>query len=293
MDFNDLLRIEGLTPQTVALALHKMSVPAQRRRLCQMVEEDPDAFNAYQATHPAIQEATLKSRDFLASFVMTGEGHFTLVGLFENTGARPFAESDEPTRAVFSRMLDRIDGSVSDRQADRLAELQGRRLFDLRKLDALADLRGRLKISDPGARNYMRLAEKARFPILEISREKRITPPMPDWDDLVLGAEDLRDLPRDWRMGLAQWRGVYLITDRADGARYVGAAYGTDNLLGRWSQHVAAERGITRELARRDPASFQFSILELFSPSACAQDVIRSERKWMDRIATITHGLNT
>lgn len=296
MEFNDLLRIKGFDPGNVALALHKMSTRAARRVLCQMVEEDPEAFNAYQSTHPAIQEATLKSRAVMASFVMTDEGHFTFVGLFSNDGTRPFAAADEPTRALFVRMRNKVDASVgvlgSDPR-DRLADLRGRLLFDLARTDALSDLCGRLKINDPGARNYMRLADKTLLPVLEIAKAARITPPIPDWDELVLGAEELRDLPRDWRIRLSSWRGVYLILDRTDGARYVGAAYGVDNLLGRWWQHVEGERGITKELGRRNPAPFQFSILELLSPTADAQEVVCCERKWMNRLATITHGLNT
>jgi len=296
MEFNDLLRMEGLVPSNVALALHKMSTRAARRVLCQMVEEDTDAFNAYQSTHPAIQEATLKSRAVLASFVMTDEGQFTFVGLFKNAGTVHFADADEQTHALFLRMREKVDGSVGavvSGQADRLADLKHRLLFDLVEMEELSGLRGRLKISDPGARNYMRLADKTRLPVVEIARERRIMPPIPDRDELVLGAEEVRDLPRDWRIRLASWRGVYLILDRTDGARYVGAAYGSDNLFGRWAQHVAGERGIAKELAKRNPASFQFSILELLSPSAEAHDVIRRERRWMDRLATLTHGLNT
>lgn len=296
MEFNDLLRIKGFDLKNVALALHKMSASAARRALCQMVEEDPEAFNAYQSTHPAIQEATLKSRAFLASFVMTGEGHFTFVGLFANAGAQPFTDEDQATRALFLRMRNKINGKagpVLSDQDERLADLNDRLLFDLPKVDMLDDLCGRLKVSDPGGRNYMRLADKTGLPVLELTQASRVTPPMPDWDELVLGAEEVRDLPRDWRVRLGSWRGIYLITDRADGARYVGAAYGEDNLLGRWSQHIAGQRGITKELARRSPASFQFSILELLSPSADAHSVIQSEHKWMARLATIKYGLNT
>jgi len=194
MEFNDILRMAGLDPKDVALALHKMSMRTARRVLCQMVEEDPEAFNAYQSTHPAIQEATLTSRAVMASFVLTDEGLFTFVGLFANAGARPFADADEATRARFSRMLNRV--KEPGEQADKLAVYRDRLLFDLREKEALADLRGRLKIKDPGARNHMRLADKTHLAVVEITRESRITPAMPDWDEIVLKAEQLRDLPR-------------------------------------------------------------------------------------------------
>lgn len=293
MDFNDLLRIEGIDPKNVAVALHKPSVGSARHVVRALVEEDFEAFNAMQSTHPSIQEATLKARPILASFVTTGEGQMSFVGLFANKGMEPFLFFDENTRTLFSRMRQKPEGADQRSENERLADLKDRLLFDLREIDALADLSGRLVIRDPGARNYMRVAERTSLPVIEIARDGRIAPPVPDWDDLVLTAEELRSLPRDWRGQLAAWRGVCLIVDRADGARYVGAAYGADNLFGRWSAHVAAERGITKELAGRDPVSFRFSILDLLSPSAEAPDVIQCERKWMGRLATITHGLNS
>lgn len=295
MEFNDLLRLGGLDPRNVAVALHKMSTRTARRNLCLMVEEDPEAFNAYQSTHPAIQEATLKARTMMASFVMADIGEFTLVGIYSNRGSQPFPFGDAATRALFVRMMDNVDGLNEwgqSSQSERLADLKDRLLFDLSRTGDLADLAGRLIVRDPGARNYMRVAERTSLPVVEIKREARIVPPIPDWDELVLGAEELRNLPREWRVQLAAWRGVYLIVDRTDGARYVGAAYGAENLLGRWSQHVAGEKGITRELSRRHAAAFQFSILELVSPAADADCVIHIERKWMNRLGTIEHGLN-
>ena len=117
-------------------------------------------------------------------------------------------------------------------------------------------------------------------------------PPMPDWDQLVLTAEDLRGLPREWEIRLSAWRGIYLIVDQSDGARYVGAAYGVDNLLGRWREHVSGETGVTRELSLRRTGNFRFSILELVAPTAEVAEVVARERTWMLRLDTIENGLN-
>jgi len=102
----------------------------------------------------------------------------------------------------------------------------------------------------------------------------------------------LNRLPQNWAARLREWRGVYLITDETDGARYVGSAYGQENLLGRWQAHVARDRGVTRDLARRDPVNFRFSILERVSPDMAADEVIALEHDWMDRLHTRRYGLN-
>lgn len=293
MQFNDLLAIHDLSPNDVALALHKPRSTAERTALCTMIDEDFEAFNAYQSTHSSIAEATLKARALVASFMMAKDGHMTFVGLFANKGAQPFAQAGADTRDLFARMTQKLGrGDAQCAEAD-LDALQHRLLFDLVRLDAMSELSGRLIVQDPGARTYMRLAERTSLPVVELTRQARMTPPLPDWDALVLMAHDIRHLPHDWRIRLAAWRGVYLIVDRRDGARYVGAAYGSENLFGRWSQHVSGEVGITKELVQRDPAGFQFSILELLSPTAMAEDVIGAERKWMKRIGTVDFGLNT
>jgi hypothetical protein len=91
---------------------------------------------------------------------------------------------------------------------------------------------------------------------------------------------------------LREWRGVYLIVDQTDGARYVGSAYGADNLLGRWRAHVQGDQGITAKLRARNPAHFHFAILERMAPDDPAEDVIAREMTWIARLDTRRHGLN-
>ncbi len=91
---------------------------------------------------------------------------------------------------------------------------------------------------------------------------------------------------------MAQWRGIYLVTDTTDVGRYVGSAYGQQNIIGRRQQHVAGEYGITRELHPRLTAGFQFSIHDLLHHDTPEEKVIRREHSWMDRLLTRTWSLN-
>ncbi len=72
----------------------------------------------------------------------------------------------------------------------------------------------------------------------------------------------------------------------------MGAAYGEENLLGRWRAHIAGDLGVTRELSKRETKNFRFSILELLAPDAATEEVVDRERCWMDRLHTIEYGLN-
>ena len=292
MEFNDILHLRGIDPASVALALHKPTSPAERRALCALVEEDPEAFDAYQSTHPAIQQATVRSRALMASFVPTGDGEFTFVGLFERSGEVPILEGDLDGDEPFVRMLMKSGHRTREDALGLLPHFVGRLRFELPRVRPLDEVRGRLVARDPEGRNHMRLAEKTTLDVVEIGRKAQIAPPMPPWDQVVVMSMEVRDLPRDWAVRLSEWRGIYLIVDQTDGARYVGAAYGATNLLGRWQAHVAGDMGVTKELSRRGTERYRFSILELLSPVAEAEEVIARERTWMQRLDTLKNGLN-
>jgi len=292
MEFNDLLTMAGLDPGTVAIAFHKSSTPKARRAICTMADSDPLAFAAFQSTHPAIQQATLASRAFMASFVPAGDGEMTFVGMFRRRCQVPASTAQLAANDDFIRMLCTVNAETPDVARPRVAGFADRLVFDLEPMAELRDFVGRLIVIDPGNRNYMRRAETTHAPVIQITRLPHVAPEMPDWQDLELRAGEIGRLPREWAIRLAQWRGIYLIVDEDDGARYVGSAYGEDNLLGRWKAHVAGEFGVTRELARRRTEGFRFSILELTAPSADISEVVNREHGWMHRLHTIEHGLN-
>ena len=138
----------------------------------------------------------------------------------------------------------------------------------------------------------MQPAEVCNLPSLGVEREARFSPPAPNWDSFIVSGLEIMVHPVDWQASLQEWRGVYQILDRVDGARYVGSAYGEANLPGRWVGHVGGDAGITVELAKRDPVRFQFSIHELVAPTASSETVIALEQSWKPRLDTIEHGLN-
>ena len=283
MYFADLLRSAGLELKQVALCLHRPTTEFIRRELAIMVEEAPHLFEAYQSTHHQSAQSTVGSRSWFASFLSDGAGEQTFIGLYRVAGHTPMSAEELDASQNMAMMKSRIRDTPF---------AVGRWRFDLRPDEHFSDLRRRLVVSDPGARAYMRLAERTPLEVVEVKRRPSVSPPMPSWDVLALRTSEIQQLPREWRSALSQWRGIYLIVDENDGARYVGSAYGEENLFGRWSAHVAGEKGVTKELAIRSPKSFRFSILELFSPTATPEEVTQKENRWMDRLHTRHFGLN-
>ncbi len=291
MKFNMLLREVGIEPTEVAVILHKPPERYLRRMLGALVLDEPTLFDAYQNNHKPLQEATLKARKYLASFVSGEHNEMTFAGLSGIVGwsDRTAKEmDDDANQQELARRFNRPDFQFFAAEEDR----DSFAVFRLSALPLLQDLRGRLVISHKSTPNYIRLAEKLDPEILEIRRHSELVAPPPDWKEFILTAQELRTLPREWRQKLSGWRGVYLITDESDGARYVGSAYGGENLMGRWQDHIARDKGVTVELGQRDPALFRFSILQLLLHDAPPDDVLIVETDWKNRLHTRAWGLN-
>lgn len=290
MEFSDLLRGAALDVREVAIMLHQPSVTGQRAALSALVDDAPALFELYQDNHPKGPEATLKSRKVAASFVVNDKGEGRFVGLYRINGwtQRSFADlaADPQRQALAARISGEGINAFEDQQG------AGRAVFDLSLMAEFAALKGRLVVPRPAGRAYVRLAENCALPIKRIDEAARFIPPMPNWNALVLNASEIRTLPASWADRLSQWRGVYHILDTTDGARYVGSAYGEANLLGRWREHVRHEQGVTKELSKRDPKSFVFSILELLAPNAASDDVLLLEGSWKERLGTRVWGMN-
>lgn len=286
---SDLLAQSGLALTQVAVVLH---TPKERRfaqMLPTLAHERPELFEAYQATHGSVAEATLRKRTYVAAFIGMSDSSLLFAGLFQKDDMRLRSRieiGEEPAVRSLIEEFSVCQEFSGDQEGDWL-------WFDFRRIKALDGYVGRLRIAPKLTQTYVRLAEKFDVEVAAIERESALVGPAPDWQKMICTGQEVRVLPESWKARLREWRGVYLIVDQLDGKRYVGSAYGDEsNILGRWQTHVAKDLGVTVELSKRDPANFRFSILQLVAKDAPAEDVIRVERNWMDRLDTIQNGLN-
>ena len=293
---SDVLEREGIAPQDVNVMLHSPRDGDLMQMLPGLVRTRRRAMETFQAFHsPGAERTLLQGRRWLASFVKTGRGNqqgtsaMLFAGLYRNLGGarRPRVEIEADAEVQW---LHRTFGAFAEIKQPGWDSWTW---FDLQLEERLADLRGRLVIDVRLTQNYVRLAENLEAPIFALHAASVFDAAPPGWRHMRPTGGMLRALPESWRARLREWRGVYLIVDETDGARYVGSAYGEDrNLLGRWQEHVARDEGVTAQLRQRDPVNFRFSILERVSPDMPAEEVIRLERTWMDRLPTIRYGLN-
>lgn len=293
---HDVWARAGIEPKDINVILHS-PFGELGRVLPQLIRTRPRLLEVYQATHSAPAEHVLKKgRRFAAAFLKVGSAreqgvsNLIFVGLYENQGWRVRTIEDVGRDPDVMALQEGYGIFGKDDSASREGHYNW---FDLAITDRLEDLQGRLMIDVRLTPSYVRLAEKLDAPVSAIHEIATFEAPAPGWRDMIVSAGQMRALPVSWEAALRHWRGVYLIVDEADGARYVGSAYGVENLLSRWRTHVAREdRGVTAQLSKRPTGQFRFSILELLAPSAPLEEVIAVEQSWKQRLHTVTWGLN-
>lgn len=283
---NDLLRTVGLEPKDCTILEHKTSDARKNRQLLRMAETDRAVFEFFQSTHSDNEGRALGNRSYTLSFVRlekVGEGNqaqMILVGVYkvEAPLSRPnsLLKQDERYKSLVEKYNVPF-GFPRDPMP----------YFELTPCPELSDLSGRLVVESGGWRRLVVKAEKYDLPIIEIKRTKQFDPPIDNWREYTLSASEVSTVGPRPRQQLCGWTGIYLITDTADGARYVGAAYGdkSDGLYGRWSSHVKGEKGITKWLDARSPQTFRFSILERCL-DASISDITALEQTWITRLGT-------
>jgi hypothetical protein len=285
VNFNDLLTRENIDPAHVLVFRHRPHEPGLNRVLPWLAAERPEVFNAYQQTQGARLEKTMARMagvGHVASFIGHHPGKALFVGLYSIDGARPLTFDEFWRVPAYVEMKEH--GLKGWTKEDGRTEVLW---FDLTPREVYAHWKGKLTVGwPPPERSWWRRAHRNEFPVLAILEDSELDAAMPDWDRIDLRWQELSALPAHWRRVLSQWRAIYYIFDTSDGRGYVGSAYGSDNLLGRWRNYAANGHGENRLLRGRDPKSFRFSILQRVSPDTEAAEVVRLEASWKDRLHT-------
>ena len=104
---------------------------------------------------------------------------------------------------------------------------------------------------------------------------------------------------KDWMSALANVKGIYLVADRSNGKKYVGAAYGADGIWSRWQAYIESGHGENvelRRILRERPAhareNFMFSILEVLPMGTDDRVVEAREKHWKEVLHSREHGYN-
>jgi hypothetical protein len=297
MNLYDLMceKREEIDPQHVLVLRHRPWEPQLNKVLPWLAAERPDLFNAFQETQddPRVEQAMTQARS-IAAFIGHEPGKGLFVGVYS---------VKKPPRLITRKQFWQVPANLELREFGMSGFTEESRRssiswFDLELMtDVYAEWKGKLIVRWPRPdRAWYRWMHKPKneMPILAILEDSALDNASSDWKAIDLTWEELRVLPTRLKAAMEQWRGIYYIFDTLDGKGYVGAAYGSKNLLGRWlgctgrgdGGYAARGHGGNRLLQKRDPKTFRFTILQLVEPDMDKDDVIRIESTWKDRLHT-------
>ena len=289
--FRDLLLKNGINPATTLLMRHRPMQPALAKAIAWLAHEHIEAFNAYQSTHYPRQVAQLMKAKTLAAFIASGVGKATFAGIFDVCGWIDRTASDQLLDPGVQKLL----------EFDLPKPTGTAKWFNLSLSPKLREYQGRLEIDwsggASGGKAWSRWATSVpgkNFPVAAVHTASQFADAkaMPDWNELVLTWAELNVIPKAWARKLKEWRCIYFILDTSDSKGYVGAAYGEDNLYGRWINYASSGDGGNELLKLRTPTNLRFSILQRLSPDLDEKGVRQIESSWKKRLGTKSFGLN-
>jgi hypothetical protein len=288
IDLNIYLTDAGIPLEKTLVMRHTPTERSLLRRLPNWADSNPTMYNNYQSNQNPKREEQLTRAAHLASFIGVKTGEALFVGIYKVEGWKEIPVEEFAELEIVKELYGY--GSKPKNQ-------HHVKWFDLRLMPQMAELKGRLVLTWPekhGARSWSRWAAPNTFPVKTIHEESVLVPPPPTSPrHLVLTWDDLQTLSERWKTTLRAWRGVYLIHDECEGKNYVGAAYGEDNIYGRWMNYATSGDGGNVKLRGRGPSTFRFSILQLTGQDAPIEEVLEIERGWKVRLHTRgDYGLN-
>lgn len=296
MNLNDMLTSEGIDPKSVIVFRHRPREPEVFKVFPWFAAERPDLFNAYQQTQgsPRVENAlqSLVGHGYLASFFGHQAGRAVFVALYEVKSSKPLTPRQFHEVSAYSEISE-FGGKCWF--TEEMAKVRPTvRWFDLEATGFYSTWKGKLVVNwPPPERSWWRRAHRNDLSVHAIHEESIFDAQMPTWQEINLTWDELRILPSRWKHIMSQWRGIYFIFDRSTRKGYVGSAYSTNNLIGRWENYGATGHGGNKLLRACDPRNFKFSILERVSPDMDSSEVIRLETIWKERLHTYAPlGLN-
>ncbi len=175
-------------------------------------------------------------------------------------------------------------------------------VFQLKPVDILREYEGKLTIDWGKSTRMWHQKGTSEKPIISIQpSEKKV---FSGFENLVLSYDELKEILDNptvfeaWHTALSSVYAVYLIVDCETGKQYVGSAYGSGGLLGRWACYVDTRHGnnkLMKEMICNYPEryhSFQFSILQILPKTLTPDEVISLEATYKKKLLSIKFGMN-
>lgn len=183
------------------------------------------------------------------------------------------------------------------------------------KLSSLSEvIKSNSYVTDYKANNYIQLANKIRRILLsdEIINECKSTSRFArtskfeglELPEVDTSQEDIMGQTYSWRDIISIWEddsednnlkrklsqnGIYLQRSKDGKSRYVGSAYGSDGIIGRWMKHLNSNgdaQHLNLFVLENGYNEIVFSVIEFYN----GEDIIQKERMWKQILGTVNYG---
>lgn len=276
--FLDVLGKAGLGAEKVIAYRHtpRDADPGLLAEMTTLALHRHELISTYQSLQSGRIKSALLNNNYIASFAKSSGTAALFLGMYNITGQTATVYGDFAERAAQKELVTRL-GVDYDLALDAPVTV-----IENERVDVLKEYIGCIEVDFP-KRSPAQYPKANRFPLLAIHQEP-IGQVLQRWDEVDLAWSDLGRLSQAMEIRLSEWRGIYLITDMTDGARYVGKADGAENILARWRNYAATGHGGNTLLRNRDPSNFRFTILELLAPTAPKELTDALETSWKRRL---------
>lgn len=268
LTFNHLLENAEIDPRQVYLVRHQhsgLTTPYEA-----WLARD-GSFEEYQSFQARVK---FKTGSFVAAFVVPPSQDTLFAGLYS-------VDESQISKKAFTCPISGV----------KLARGKGFR-YRMKKLKVLDEYEGKLVVDwGPGFRSWVQRAHSQPKPIAEIRRVFQ-EPSFPGFDLFSVDLDDMETLPFAWREILRAVNGVYLITCKRTGQHYIGSAYGSEGIYGRWMAYYKDGHGNNLKMKKLGHRDLRFTVLEVLSPTLSEDQVIAMENRWKEKLLTREFGLN-
>lgn len=169
--------------------------------------------------------------------------------------------------------------------------------YEIKELSEYSSYIGRLKICLPKpsrGRAFYLENHIENMSVSEILKEPYSGAQFPGYENINHNFNSLipvfKNEKPDWKSALINVKGVYVISDKSNGKKYVGSAYGDSGIWSRWSCYIGTGHGWNDELTKvikqegfgyaKD--NFRLSLLEYRSMKTDDKIVIERESFWKE-----------
>lgn len=227
--------------------------------------------------YTAIQKKKRLYKKYIVTFVKTPKTKALFTGIYQNNGIIPFP--DNITCPIGGELL----------------SPEGHEYSDLSLTHYLESYIGRLSVNWRGQNPYQINASDKIIEAILDNAENEMS--FPGFHEFVCDINKLdTDYPKAWIDTLKNTNGIYILTCKDSGKRYVGSATGNGGFYQRWQGYKNGHHNNNKQMITHETTGYWGTVLEvIYNASTYNEEIEKKEHTWIKKLMSTSSifGLNT